>query len=197
VDLSNAMEPETKALNLAVCPAQLPALDGNATALWSVLLRKVGVTISKGEHIEDRRARLLRNFGVDDLASRLAVQQKRENGGPQDDPARAMIWRHVAEASSPGDSIADIAPQNMYVLNPFIVCKGKRFVSPIDALQHTPRALKPCANEKCAHGPNGTRAYAISTRASFCSKSCRNVVSRRDGFVKPVRTSQITPLKAA
>src|SRR5713101_2990506 len=91
-------------LNLATCPPELLALDLNATTLWPVLLRKVGVTISKAEHIEDKRAWMLRNFGVDDLSNRLAVQQTREHGGPQDDSARAMIWRHVAEASSPGDS---------------------------------------------------------------------------------------------
>ena len=168
-------------INLAACPAELLSLDTNATTLWPVLLRKVGVTISKGEHIEDRRAWLLRNFGVDDLANRLSVQQKRERGGPQDDLARAMIWRHVAEASSPGETIADITEQNRYLLNAFIVPKAKRFASPLDAFRiETELQLPLCANALCPNGP----ARVPNSRAKFCSKSCRNVVSRRDGFVK-------------
>jgi len=181
-------------LNLATCPTELLALDANATTLWPVLLRKVGVTISKGEHIEDKRAWMLRNFGVDDLTNRLAVQQTREHGGPQDELARAMIWRHVAEASSPGDSIADITGQNMYLLNAFIVAKGKRFASPLDSLRREAGPKLPlCANALCPNGP----ARVPSSRAKFCGKSCRNVVSRRDGFVKPVRTTEMTTLKAA
>jgi hypothetical protein len=191
---SNPMETETKALNLAFCPAELLPLDANAATLWPVLLRKVGVMISKGEHIEDRRAWLLRNFGVDDLAHRLSIQQKRENDGPQDDLARAMTWRHVAEASSPGESIADLTPQNMYLLNAFIVPKSKRFATPLDAYRREAEPQLPlCANVLCPNGP----ARVPSSRAKFCSKSCRNVVSRRDGFVRPVRTAKTTPLKAA
>src|SRR5260370_8488714 len=122
------------AINLATSTTELLDMDANAPTLWPVLLRKVGVTISKGEHIEDKRAWILRNFGVDDLSNRLAVQQTREHGGPQDDLARAMIWRHVAEASSPGETIADITAQNMYLLNRFIVAKAKPFASPLDRL---------------------------------------------------------------
>src|SRR5260370_41919567 len=123
------------AINLATCPTELLALDANAPTLWPVLLRKVGVTISKGEHIEDKRAWILRNFGVDDLSNRLAVQQTREHGGPQDELARPMIWRHGAEASSPGETIADITAQNMYLLNAFIVAKAKSFASPRHSLR--------------------------------------------------------------
>jgi hypothetical protein len=180
--------------NLATCPVELTALDVNASALWSVLLKKVGVTISRGEHIEDRRAWMLRNFGVHDLARRFSVQHQRENGGPQDDVARARIWRHVAEACLPGDSIADITPQNMYLLNAFIVSKERRFASPFDALRRTPISELPlCANDRCPHGP----AKVPSSRAKFCSRSCRNVVSRRDGYVKPVRTAKMTLQQAA
>jgi hypothetical protein len=111
------------------------ALDANAETLWRVLLKKVGVTISKGAHIEDKRAWVLRNFGVPDLAHRLSVRQQIENGGPQDDVARAVIWRHVAEASSPGDSITDLSQQNRFLLNPFIVPKNKKFANPLAVLR--------------------------------------------------------------
>src|SRR5260370_24773106 len=182
------------AINRATCPTELLALDANAPTLWPVLLRKVGVTISKGEHIEDKRAWILRNFGVDDLSNRLAVQQTREHGGPQDDLARAMIWRHVAEASSPGETITDITAPNIYPRNAFIVTKTKRFASPLDSLRSEGGPKLPlCQNAKCPNGP----ARVPSSRAKYCSKSCRNVVSRRDGFVKAVRTAKITPLKAA
>jgi len=190
------LEVETK-LNLAACPPEILAQDVNAAALWRVLLRKVGITISKGEHIEDRRAWILRNLGVPDLASRIGIQKHVEKGGPQDDVARAVIWRHVCEASSPGDSITDISEQNRYVLNAFIIPKDKKFSNPVDALRQASRTLPLCANEKCPHGPDGSRATVSSPRAKYCSKSCRNVVSRRDGFVKPVRTAEMTRLEAA
>ena len=184
-------------VNLAECPPNILALDANATILWPVLLKKVGVTISKGEHIEDKPAWRLRNFGVDDLAHRLSMQQQRENG-PQDDISRAKIWRHVSEACQPGDSISDLTGSNMYLLNAFIVPRDKRFATPLDALRHTsPQKPVRCANERCLHGPGETRANVSSARAKFCSKSCRNVVSRRDGRVKVPRTIKTTLPKAA
>jgi hypothetical protein len=72
-------------VNLALCPPNFLALDANASILWPVLLKKVGVTISKGEHIENKPAWRPRNFGVEDLAHRLSMQQHREKSGPQDD----------------------------------------------------------------------------------------------------------------
>jgi hypothetical protein len=183
-----------KAINLTECPVEVLVLDSNSASLWPVLLKKVGVTISKGEHIEDRRAWMLRNFGVDDLANRLSVQQKRENGGPQDDVARARIWRHVAEACLPGDSISDLTTNNAYLLNAFIVTKAKRFATPFDAYREaTGSELPLCANNLCPNGP----ARVPSPRAKFCSKSCRNVVSRREGYVKPSRTAKIASQIAA
>jgi hypothetical protein len=184
-------------VNLALCPPNILALDANATILWPVLLKKVGVTISKGEHIEDKTAWRLRNFGVDDLADRLSIQQQREKG-LQDDISRAKIWRHVSEACQPGDSISDLNVSNMYLLNAFIVPRDKRFPTPLDALRQTsPQKLLLCANERCSHGPGETRAFVSSSRAKFCSKSCRNVVSRRDGRAEPSRTGQITYAEAA
>jgi hypothetical protein len=182
-----------KALNLAACPGEIIALDAHAETLWPVLLKKIGVTISQGEHIEDKRAWVLRNFGVDDLVNRLDIQQKREHGS-QDHIARAKIWRHVAEACLPGDSISDLTASNMYLLNAFIVAKEKRFATPFDALRvEKVQQLPLCANQSCPNGP----ARVPSSRAKFCSKSCRNVVSRRDGYVKPSRTAEITHRKAA
>jgi len=135
-------------VNLASCPPEILALDANAETLWRVLLKKVGVTISKGEHIEDKRAWVLRNFGVPDIARRLSIRQQIENGGPQDDVARAVIWRHVAEASSPGDSITDLSAQTRFSLNPFIVPKEKKFASPMAVL----RKETPFGNEKMVAG---------------------------------------------
>lgn len=57
-------------MNLAVCPPEILALDTNAETLWRILLRKVGIVI-KGEHIEDKRAWILGNFGWPSLAQRL------------------------------------------------------------------------------------------------------------------------------
>src|SRR5260370_36563202 len=67
-------------LNLATCPPELLSLDVNATTLWPVLLRKVSVTISKGEHIEDRRALKRRQFGGDGF--------KKEAPPPKNTPQR-------------------------------------------------------------------------------------------------------------
>jgi hypothetical protein len=131
-------------MNLATCPPEIRALDTNAETLWRVLIKKVGITVSKGEHIEDKRAWILRNFGVPDLAYRLSIRQQIENGGPQDDVARAVIWRHVAEASSPGDSITDLSDQNRFLLNPFIVPKDKKFANSLAVL----RKESPSVDEK-------------------------------------------------
>jgi hypothetical protein len=54
-------------LNLAICPSELIALDPNAEMLWPKLLRTVRVIVSKGEHIEERRAKILRTFGLPSL----------------------------------------------------------------------------------------------------------------------------------
>jgi hypothetical protein len=189
VDTTNK---QAEAVNLAECPSSILAADANAPALWRVLIKKVGVTISKGEYIEDRRAWTLLNFGVDDLANRLAIQQQREKGGPQDDIARAKMWRHVSEACLPGDSISDLTASNLYLLNAFIVPRDKRYASPFDALRVEAELHLPlCANDLCPR-----KARVSSSRAKYCSKSCRNVVSRRDGFVKSA-TAKITPRKAA
>lgn len=91
-------------------------------------------------HIEDKRAWILRNFGVPDLAHRLSIRQQIENGGPQDDVARAIVWRHVAEASSPGDSITDLSDQNRFLLNPFILAKDKKFPNPLAVLRKESRS---------------------------------------------------------
>jgi hypothetical protein len=129
---STTVNNQAEAVNLAECPSSILAADSNAPALWRVLIRKVGVTVSKGQHIEDRPAWMLRNFGVDDLANRLAIQQQREKGGPQHDIARAKMWRHVSEACLPGDSISDLTASNLYLLNAFIVPKDKRYASPFE-----------------------------------------------------------------
>jgi hypothetical protein len=172
-----------KALNLVVCPGEIIALDAHAETLWPVLLKKIGVTISQGAHIEDKRAWVLRNFGVDDLVNRLDIQQKREHGGPQDHIARAKIWRHVAEACLPGDSISDLTASNMYLLNAFIVPRDQRFATPFDALRvEKVQQLPLCANQGCPNGP----AQVPSNRAKFCTKSCRNMVSKqRQWSVEP------------
>jgi hypothetical protein len=163
--------------NLASCPPEILALDINAETLWRVLLKKVGVTISKGEHIEDKRAWILRNFGVPDLAHRLSIRKQIENGGPQDDVARAVIWRHVAEASSPGDSITDLSEQNRFLLNPFIVPKDKKFPNPMAAL----RKEMPFGDEKAVgRAENGVRTAKDrstlprqSRSGGFCGASSR------------------------
>jgi hypothetical protein len=114
---------------LSTCPTELVALDNNAPTLWSKLLRRIKVTISQGEIIEDHRGWILRSFGLPDLLFRLECQQKREQGR-QDERARARIWFHIAESCSAGESIPELTAENKYVLNPWIVTRELKHPNP-------------------------------------------------------------------
>jgi hypothetical protein len=109
-------------LNLAICPSELVALDPNAEMLWSKLLRTVGVTVSKGEHIEERRAWILRNFGLPALLQRLRPGMSERQ--------RARIWWREAAACSEGESIPDLTPENLHALNPWMVSAEHKYQRP-------------------------------------------------------------------
>jgi hypothetical protein len=106
-------------INLAPCPFELIALDPNAETLWPKLLGKLRVTVSKGEHIEERRAWILRNFGLPSLLQRLRPGMNERE--------RARIWWREAAACSEGESITDITPENFHVLNPWIVSGDQKY----------------------------------------------------------------------
>jgi hypothetical protein len=109
-------------MNLAVCPKELTELDPNAAVLWPKLLRKVGVTISRGEHIEERRALILRSFGLPSLLQRLTSGMSERD--------RARIWWRECAACSEGDSIPDLTAENMHQLNPWIVTASEKYPDP-------------------------------------------------------------------
>jgi hypothetical protein len=110
-------------VNLAICPPELAAIDPNAETLWPKLLRKVGVTISKGEHIEERRAWTLRNFGLPSLLQRLRPGMTERE--------RARVWWREAIACSEGESeIPNLSEENIYYLNPFIVTPAEKYPDP-------------------------------------------------------------------
>ena len=114
------------------CPSEILALDANAKHLWPLFVKKAGVTIDKAEWqiIEDRRGSILKGIGIPDLIFRLSCQRQREKYGRQNEVARSRIWRHVAEACAPGDSIPDLSSDNLYSLNPWIVTKKLKFPDP-------------------------------------------------------------------
>jgi hypothetical protein len=112
--------------NLAVCPAELLAVDANAATLWPVFLKRVGLHFnSRGEVIENdgHRADIVRQFGVPSLINRLTVREAERD--------RARIWWREAIACSEGDSdIPDLPSANLHVLNPFIVTPALKFADP-------------------------------------------------------------------
>ncbi len=112
--------------NLAVCPAELRAVDANAATLWGVFLKRVGLHLnSRGEVIENdgRRADIVRRFGVRSLIDRLPAQKTERD--------RARIWWRETIACSEGESdIPDLSSTNMHVLNPFIVTPSLKFTDP-------------------------------------------------------------------
>jgi hypothetical protein len=109
-------------MNLAICPSELVALDPNAEMLWSKLLRAVGVTVSKGEHIEEGRAWILRTFGLPSLLQRLQPGMSERQ--------RARIWWREAAACSEGESIPDLTPENFHVLNRWIASAEHKYQYP-------------------------------------------------------------------
>lgn len=133
---------ETEKVNLAVCPPEILAVDANAATLWPVLLRKVGITISKGEHIEDRRAWILRNFGVPSLVQRLRPGMTERE--------RARVWWRECAACSEGDTIPDLTADSLHNLNPWIVTKADKYPDPRAARLEKARQVKQ-ANEELLH----------------------------------------------
>ena len=170
-------------MDVSVCSEAIKAVDVNAEKFWPVILRKTGVASKRGRVVDERRAFIFQNFGVPELEYRLSCQGKRENGGGQDHVARAQIWLHVAEASSKGDYIADLSAATMYRLNPFLP-KEKRFASPLDSMRDrmdkSELTNRPCTNERCAKGPDGTRGIIESKHpgAKYCSPACRALANR-------------------
>jgi hypothetical protein len=52
-------------------------------------------------------------------------------------------------------------------------------IAPEVGLSESP-GLRPCSNERCKKGPNGTRGAVKSRRATYCCASCRVSVCRRN-----------------
>jgi len=141
--------------NLAICPSELIALDPNAEMLWPKLLRTVGVTISKGEHIEERRAWILRNFGLPALLQRLQPGMSERQ--------RARIWWREAAACSEGESMPDLTPENFHVLNRWMVSAEHKYPRPSvgDGKRGRPEKSR---EEKLANKAARQRGYRAAKR---------------------------------
>lgn len=106
-------------MNLAVCPEELKALDPNAEANWKTFVKKVGVVFSRGEHIEDRTALLVRNFGIPSLLRRMIPGMSERE--------RARVWWRESLACNPrGNTIPDLSEANLQPLNPFL-SEGEKY----------------------------------------------------------------------
>ena len=142
-------------LNLAICPSELIALDPNAEMLWPKLLRAVGVTVSKGEHIEEGRAWTLRNFGLPSLLQRLQPGMLERQ--------RAQIWWREAAACSEGESIPDLTPENLHVLDRWIVSAEHKHPRPSvgDGKRGRPEKSR---EEKLANKAARQRGYRAAKR---------------------------------
>jgi len=165
------LELEAK-LNLASCPPEILALDANGETLWHVLLRKVGVTIAKGEHIEDKRAWILRNFGVPSLAQRLRPGMSERE--------RARVWWRECAACSEGENIPDLTTDSLHNLNAWIVTKAEKYPDPRAARLEVARQAKV---EKEAGAQALVCAQCIlplpdGHRGKYCDRACRQAAYR-------------------
>ena len=142
-------------LNLAVCPSELIALDPNAEMLWPKLLRTVGVTVSKGVLIEERRAWILRNFGLPALLERLKPGMSERQ--------RARIWWREAAACSEGESFPELTPENFHVLNRWMVSADHKYPRPSvgDGKRGRPEKSR---EEKLANKAARQRGYRAAKR---------------------------------
>ena len=127
------LEDRKSSRDLSNCPQELQALDPNAALLWSIFLRKAGLSMaSDGRAVlegdgtpetETKRAWTIRNLGIPSLLQRLA--------GHTTEIQRARIWWRESIACSEGESeIPDLANKNLYWLNPFIVTPELKFPDP-------------------------------------------------------------------
>jgi hypothetical protein len=158
-------------LNLASCPPEILALDANGETLWRVLLRKVGITISKGEHIEDRRAWILRNFGVPSLLQRLRPGMSERE--------RARVWWRECAACSEGENIPDLTTDSLHNLNTWIAAKGEKYPDPRAARLEKARQVK---QEKEAGQTNVCAQCNLPLpdghKGKYCDRACRQAAYR-------------------
>lgn len=109
--------------DLTACPSEIRALDANAETLWLEFLRRTGISMSVDRKTvidgASKRAWVIRNLGVPSLIQRLSAAK--------DEIGRARVWWREAASCGAGDSIPDLSPDSMSVLNPFIVTKSLKF----------------------------------------------------------------------
>ena len=165
-------------INLADCPSEILARDPNAKTLWPIFLRKVGVTVSRGEHIEDRRAWIVRNFGVPSLVYRLSPGMSER--------ARARVWWRECAACSEGDDIPDLSATNLHNLNTWIVTASEKYPDPRAARLEKAREVKR-EKEKTAPASNGKNVCAYAScglvlpdghKGKYCDRACRQAAYR-------------------
>jgi hypothetical protein len=153
--------------NLGVCPEELKQQDPNAEIFWFRLLKKVGVVISRGEHIETRCAWIVRNLGLPSLLQRLKPGMTEQE--------RARVWWREAAACSEGESVPDLTAENLCVLNPWIVSASHKFPRPAKSLDDcarldvVPRRGRPAKTreEKLARKAARERCYRGAKRGAL------------------------------
>lgn len=145
-----------QSLQNTIPPQELVTVEQNAQPHWERLVQKLGLVVARetGFFVETRTAMLLRNFGTFDLINRLTAQKEAECGNPQNEQARARIWRHILEGCKDGDSIADLTENNLATLNMWLpkelayksnierFAQGSKFKSEPDIFDTLLRAAK-------------------------------------------------------
>jgi hypothetical protein len=120
----------TQLRDLSTCPIAIRALDSNAEHLWRIFLKKARIPMAGSKVIEGdgspehetKRASIVRRFGIPSLEQRLVNK---------DEIQRAKVWWRESVACSEGESeISGLTPENMYVINPFIVTESLKFKDP-------------------------------------------------------------------
>lgn len=162
-------------INLALCPPEILARDPNAKMLWPIFLRKVGVTISRGEHIEDRRAWIVRNFGVPSLVYRLSPGMSER--------ARARVWWRECAACSEGDDIPDLSAMNLHNLNTWIVTASEKYPDPRAARLERAREAKREKQDAAGEPTKNVCAQCglvlpEGHKGKYCDRACRQAAYR-------------------
>lgn len=180
----------TQLQDLSTCPVAIRALDSNAERLWRIFLKKAGIPMAGSKVIEGdgspehetKRASIVRRFGIPSLEQRLV---------DKDEIQRAEVWWRECVACSEGESeISGLTPENMYVINPFIVTESLKFKDPRverltvarEVLQDRPmkrrgRPAKSDAERRATNAARVRRHRASKRKAAVTFKSAPQVSS--------------------
>jgi len=130
----------------------------------------------------DHEGKYLREGSLSTETSTARIFEVDENNG---ECAGLKLWPQEKAISLVERKIADGSYQEWrYEIRPEM---AKVEMAPAEVSVTSSPISEPrlCGNSRCKKGPSGTHAIVTSTRAKYCSPSCRVAVSRREGTPRP------------